>query len=265
MFAIFVCISIIVLGLHPAKNIYLIFTTFSVQCIRVDAFYVGASKVPSANIPRKVGFGAWGMPHDGHASNDTSLFSSSLPVLPHEKCEYAPLQLNKTLFLQSASQGCYFICAVNFTESGNFGHSIDDNFPKLSKLSQQLEETDPLEDLETMAIGNLLPDDEDELLAGIMDGLDLGGLPIQLDDMEEYDFFGSGGGMELDYDPQESSNINISDGFTNGFGHYALTNGSGTVAGEHPYGEHPSRTLFVRNINSNIEDSELRTLFEVTA
>ncbi|OWM76281.1 hypothetical protein CDL15_Pgr009927 [Punica granatum] len=32
--------------------------------------------------------------------------------------------------------------------------------------------------------------------------------------------------------------------------------------GEHPYGGHPSRTLFVRNINSNVEDSELRALFE---
>jgi RNA recognition motif-containing protein len=32
--------------------------------------------------------------------------------------------------------------------------------------------------------------------------------------------------------------------------------------GEHPLGEHPSRTLFVRNINSNVEDDELRALFE---
>lgn len=32
---------------------------------------------------------------------------------------------------------------------------------------------------------------------------------------------------------------------------------------EHPFGEHPSRTLFVRNINSNIEEQELRNLFEV--
>lgn len=30
---------------------------------------------------------------------------------------------------------------------------------------------------------------------------------------------------------------------------------------EHPYGEHPSRTLFVRNINSNVEDEELKALF----
>jgi hypothetical protein len=33
--------------------------------------------------------------------------------------------------------------------------------------------------------------------------------------------------------------------------------------GEHPYGEHPSRTLFVRNIHSSVDDEELRTLFSV--
>eukprot|EP01114_Cavostelium_apophysatum_P018402 TRINITY_DN5683_c0_g1_i3.p1 TRINITY_DN5683_c0_g1~~TRINITY_DN5683_c0_g1_i3.p1 ORF type:complete len:662 (+),score=155.60 TRINITY_DN5683_c0_g1_i3:370-2355(+) len=35
-----------------------------------------------------------------------------------------------------------------------------------------------------------------------------------------------------------------------------------TNHGEHPLGEHPSRTLFVRNINSNVEDDELTALFE---
>jgi len=33
-------------------------------------------------------------------------------------------------------------------------------------------------------------------------------------------------------------------------------------AGEHPLGEHPSRTLFVRNINWSVEEVELRQLFE---
>eukprot|EP01117_Protostelium_nocturnum_P009226 TRINITY_DN3302_c0_g1_i1.p1 TRINITY_DN3302_c0_g1~~TRINITY_DN3302_c0_g1_i1.p1 ORF type:complete len:869 (-),score=145.78 TRINITY_DN3302_c0_g1_i1:173-2779(-) len=37
---------------------------------------------------------------------------------------------------------------------------------------------------------------------------------------------------------------------------------SATSYGEHPLGEHPSRTLFVRNINSNVEDEELVQLFE---
>jgi RNA recognition motif-containing protein len=31
---------------------------------------------------------------------------------------------------------------------------------------------------------------------------------------------------------------------------------------EHPLGEHPSRTLFVRNISSHVEDSELKEMFE---
>ncbi|MBA0663537.1 hypothetical protein Goklo_003649, partial [Gossypium klotzschianum] len=101
-----------------------------------------------------------------------------------------------------------------------------------------------------------------------MDDFDLSGLPNSLEDLEEYDLFGSGGGMELETDPQESltigmSKMSLSDAVVgNGMPHYGLPNGVGTIAGEHPYGEHPSRTLFVRNINSNVEDSELRALFE---
>ena len=75
--------------------------------------------------------------------------------------------------------------------------------------------------------------------------------------------------MELDLDPLESdtasfANSSIADGARgNGISPYGVPSAVGTVAGEHPYGEHPSRTLFVRNINSNVEDSELRSLFEV--
>ncbi|KAG5544777.1 hypothetical protein RHGRI_017278 [Rhododendron griersonianum] len=140
--------------------------------------------------------------------------------------------------------------------------STDASFVK--KLHQEDDSEDPLGDIEASAIGSLLPDDEDELLAGIMDDLDLSGLPTQLEDFED-DFFGSGGGMELDFESLNIglSNLSMSDGVSvNGIGHYSLTNGVATVAGEHPYGEHPSRTLFVRNINSNVEDSELRALFE---
>ncbi|KAG4150989.1 hypothetical protein ERO13_D04G036600v2 [Gossypium hirsutum] len=205
----------------------------------------GPSDTPSVNISRKWETGAWGIPRRTeayHSSSDASLFSSSLPVLPHEK--------------------------LNFTDGENSGHSVDDNSPELRKLELKNEGKDPLEDVETNAIGNLLPDDEDDLLAGIMDDFDLNELPSQLEDLEEYDVFGTGGGMELDFEPQEGLNIgiskmNLSEGvLANGIGHYPLTNGVGTVAGEHPYGEHPSRTLFVRNINSNVEDSELRSLFE---
>ncbi|XP_031380735.1 protein MEI2-like 2 isoform X2 [Punica granatum] len=210
----------------------------------VSGFSEGPFKAPSVNIPGNARSGAWGIPPGGggyHGSDDTSLFSSSLPVLPHEK--------------------------LNFTESEQHVRSIDDNFSNSSKLNQDDEGRDPLEDIEPTGIGSLLPD-EDDLLAGLMDDLDLTGLPVQLEELEEYDIFGSGGGMELDADPQESlsiglAKVGISDGIAaNGIGHYAFPNGMGTVAGEHPYGEHPSRTLFVRNINSNVEDSELRSLFE---
>eukprot|EP00258_Populus_trichocarpa_P002325 XP_002302143.2 protein MEI2-like 2 [Populus trichocarpa] len=197
----------------------------------------GPSKIPVVNSIKKVGTGAWGIP----LRTDARLFSSSLPVLPHEK--------------------------LNFHESENCGRSIDDSSPNLNKLDLETEVTDLFEDIEPSAIGNLLPDD-DELLSGIMDDFDLSGLPSQVEDLEECDFFGPGGGMELDFESQESlrigmSKLNMSDGIpANGVGHYPLPNGVGTVAGEHPYGEHPSRTLFVRNINSNVEDSELRSLFE---
>ncbi|KAI4325173.1 hypothetical protein MLD38_030592 [Melastoma candidum] len=189
----------------------------------------------------RIGAGAWGVLRETHAPDDTSFFSSSLPVLPHEK--------------------------LNFTGLEDLGHSIDDDFRKLSETDQGDGQVNALADFDTDAIGKLLPDDEEELLAGLMDDLDLRGLPDNLEDQDEYDLFGSGGGLELDFDALESSNFgmqkfNSSDGISNGINHYAHSNGNGTVAGEHPYGEHPSRTLFVRNINSNVEDSELRLLFE---
>ncbi|KAM5580029.1 protein MEI2-like 2 [Rosa sericea] len=205
----------------------------------------GAFKIPSVNIPRKLENTAWGILRTTeayHASSDTSLFSSSLPVLPHEK--------------------------LNFADSEHLRQSVDDSLPNLVKVHQDIEIKDPLENAESNSFRITLPDDEDELLAGLTDDFDLSRLPSHLEEMEEYDLFGSGGGMELDFELQDSlgiglSKLSISDGVSpNGIGHYALPNGAGTVAGEHPYGEHPSRTLFVRNINSNVEDSELRSLFE---
>ncbi|KAL2494623.1 Protein MEI2-like 5 [Forsythia ovata] len=177
-----------------------------------------------------------------HTSSDASLFSSSLPVLPHEK--------------------------LNLSEPKHDRQPIEGASSSLNKLHPEVEYNDLLKDVENYAIGSLLPDDEDELLAGIMDNFDLSGLPNHMENSEEYDLFGSGGGLELESDPQENlgagfSKASLSDGVVgNGVVHYSLPNGTGTVAGEHPLGEHPSRTLFVRNINSNVEDSELRNLFE---
>ncbi|VVA92954.1 unnamed protein product [Arabis nemorensis] len=137
------------------------------------------------------------------------------------------------------------------------GKQLSDNRDGFSQMD------DPLCDNESHSIGNLLPDEED-LLTGMMDDLDLSELP----DADDYDLFGSGGGMELENDLGGSLSMNgpprlsISSLGGNAVPQFNIQNGAGTVAGEHPYGEHPSRTLFVRNINSNVEDSELKALFE---
>ncbi|XVE88317.1 hypothetical protein DITRI_Ditri19aG0060100 [Diplodiscus trichospermus] len=202
------------------------------------------TKIPMENESKEAE-SAWGILSGSdvyHASSDTTLFSSSLPVLPHEK--------------------------LNVNDMDHSYQSTDDTASDLNNLHQDVEANDPLRDIEAHALGSLLPDDENELLAGITDDFDLSGLPSSLEDLEEYDLFGSGGGMELETDPQESltigmSKVSLSDAIVgNGMPQYGLPNGVGTIAGEHPYGEHPSRTLFVRNINSNVEDSELRALFE---
>ncbi|XP_004488320.1 protein MEI2-like 3 isoform X3 [Cicer arietinum] len=212
-----------------------------------DHSFFGPSKIPPINVPGNSGHGTLEVLSGSdsyHASSDASLFSSSLPVLPHEK--------------------------LNLNEAENGFQSVDDISPGFKKCHQVVELNGSLEDDNNHEIGSMLPDDDDELLAGIMDDFDLSGLPGSLEDLEEYDLFGNSGGLELENDPKESlsvgiSNLSFSDSSVgNGLPNFSLPNGAGggAVAGEHPYGEHPSRTLFVRNINSNVEDSELRTLFE---
>lgn len=53
--------------------------------------FVGQFKIPSVNVPGKEGSSVWGIPRGidaYHSSSDASLFSSSLPVLSHEKCMF---------------------------------------------------------------------------------------------------------------------------------------------------------------------------------
>ncbi|KAL1560404.1 protein MEI2-like 2 isoform X1 [Salvia divinorum] len=172
--------------------------------------------------------------HSYHVPSDASPNSISLPVIANVKL--------------SNSEG-----KSNLQSMDNTSNSLND-------IDQELKGN--------YAVGSLLPDDEDELLAGVMDDFEATWLPNIVDDSEEYDLFG-GGGLELESDPQENSRAGVStlnfsnDGVGNAVSHSNQTNGMGTVAGEHPLGEHPSRTLFVRNINSNVEDADLRTLFEL--
>ncbi|XP_064971080.1 protein MEI2-like 2 isoform X1 [Musa acuminata AAA Group] len=177
-----------------------------------------------------------------YGSSDASLFSSSLPGLRRDKLNFA-------------------------NALGGVQSTVDASFNS-KKPSKDVEGKVSVDDLNLQGTGLLLPDDEEALLSGIMNDFDLSGLPSQVDELEEYDLFGSLGGMELDSDSTESITVgiakaSISDGFLgNGTNQHSLHNGVGPISGEHPYGEHPSRTLFVRNINSNVEDSELLSLFE---
>ncbi|XP_073148316.1 protein MEI2-like 2 isoform X2 [Henckelia pumila] len=174
-------------------------------------------------------------------SSDASLFSTSLPILQHEK--------------------------FSFTELGQIVGSIDGDFHNLNKLCPE-EDRDPLEDAELSKLGIFPPGDEEGLYAGPEDDFDLNGLPTRLEDLDD-DLFGSGGGIEIESDNQEnlangvsrlsSSSSGIS-GSTNA--HNGFLNAIRTFSGEHPSGEHPSRTLFIRNINSHVDDSELKSLFE---
>ncbi|KAI4383634.1 hypothetical protein MLD38_009446 [Melastoma candidum] len=129
-----------------------------------------------------------------------------------------------------------------------FGHSVD-------SIASHFEDDEPfasLEEIEARTIGNLLPDD-DELLSGITDGLDINPKHA-VEDGEELDFFSHVGGMDLEDDGP---------GRGQKYSHFfaGASNGRSDVNSS-VLGEHPSRTLFVRNINSNVEDSELQALFE---
>lgn len=136
-----------------------------------------------------------------------------------------------------------------------YGHSVD----TVASHFEEEEVFESLEELEAQTIGNLLPDDDD-LLAGVTDGLDCLVETTGEDDAEDLDFFSNVGGMDLGDDGLSVGQKNSeSPGLFNNLP--GMHNGA--MAGEHPLGEHPSRTLFVRNINSNVEDSELEALFEV--
>lgn len=135
------------------------------------------------------------------------------------------------------------------SNNGPYGHSVD-------TVASHREEEDlfeSLEEIEAQTIGNLLPN-EDDLLSGVADVLDYVAQPCNGDDIEDIDLFCSVGGMDLGDDGSSAGQRNSE---------YPGGMSNGSAVGEHPYGEHPSRTLFVRNINSNVEDSELRILFEV--
>ncbi len=122
---------------------------------------------------------------------------------------------------------------------------------------------EPLEGLDSAALGRLLPDldasDPDPVAgpSGRASSTEHGAPASQGRPMRrrigsvEDDIFSAVGGLELGHD------IHDLDG-----------EGSGSAAaaaalGDHMLGEAPSRTLFVRNVEADVADEEIRALFQV--
>lgn len=115
-------------------------------------------------------------------------------------------------------------------------------------------------ELDALTIGKLLPDDDD-LLSGVTDGFECIVRTNDGECTEDLDLFSTVGGLELGEDGSLQRNSVFSDVSSKN-----KTRVSGVPSCmEHPFEEHPSRTLLVRNISSNAEDSELRMIFEVSA
>ncbi|XP_047310430.1 protein MEI2-like 4 [Impatiens glandulifera] len=134
-------------------------------------------------------------------------------------------------------------------ESGQLSSSLSELFdrqcnyrlPQVNASYEEVEPFDSLEEIEAQTIGNLLPNDDDFLNGLTAYASQRNGE----EESEDLDFFSSVGGMDLGDDE-----------FSLG------RNDSFSVVGDHSYGESPSHTLFIRNINSTVEDSELHALFE---
>lgn len=112
------------------------------------------------------------------------------------------------MHLEGSVRVCFVLLAVSFYDTDQSGQSLDDSFPCLSKLHREYEVKDPVEDIEPNTIGSFLPGDENELLAGLVDDFDFSGLPTQLEDLDD-DFFGSGWGLEIEFESHENVVNNI--------------------------------------------------------
>ncbi|KAM7468803.1 hypothetical protein LguiB_016365 [Lonicera macranthoides] len=190
-------------------------------------------------------------PHPGTRSNSNTDPASYF--MEGERINVMGGQYENSLFSSSLSE----LFSRKLRLSSNtalYGHSVGAAAASASHYEEEEPPFESLEEIEAQTIGNLLPDDDD-LLSGVTDGLDYNiAQPSSRDDVEDLDLFSSVGGMDLGEDGgYSSSGQRISD----------IPGGnSGSIGEQHAHGEHPSRTLFVRNINSNIEDTELQALFE---
>ncbi|CAA2955156.1 MEI2-like 4 isoform X1 [Olea europaea subsp. europaea] len=217
--------------------------------ITLDKHIVGAERAASHSLPSAVD-------HDLSARSNSNEMSASY-FLDGDGINVMGAQYENGLFSSSLSD--LFSRKVRFSSNdAPCGHSFGGGGGgggrggAAAYRCEAQEGFETLEELEAHTIGNLLPDDED-LLSGLTDGLGCVDQSNKGGDMEDLDLFSSVGGLELGEDIPSQRNYEFFD--------FTSNNQLGVSYGSNDQ-EHPSRTLFVRNINSNVEDSELRALFE---
>ncbi|XP_020699852.1 protein MEI2-like 4 isoform X1 [Dendrobium catenatum] len=171
-------------------------------------------------------------------ASNPEIFSQENPFM-----QPAPNGFHYENSLFSSSLSETFGKSVLLSSEAHFGKSVDANDSKFVEDGP----LESLKEIEAQTIGDLLPNDDD-LLSGVIDDIEC---VAQANSGDEDDLFCSGGGMELESD--ESFNCSRTSDFIRGV--------NGTYAGE-VYGKQTSRILLVRNIKSNVEDAELRILFE---
>ncbi|XP_004492025.1 protein MEI2-like 4 isoform X2 [Cicer arietinum] len=205
-------------------------------------------------------------------SMDFNSFSSSSTFSSKDVCSYNESQVGwwKSDKLSKGHDSNEVNIIANRHESSLFSSSLSDLFSRKLRLSannalygQSVDAIashydeerlfDSLEELEARIIGNLLPN-EDDLFSGVTDDHIV--RDSTCDDIDELDLFSSVGGLDLGDDDNSSSRVKnsviLSEARNSQLG---LCNTS--VARENS-----SRTLFVRNIDSDVEDSVLKALFE---
>ncbi|CAA6660054.1 unnamed protein product [Spirodela intermedia] len=172
----------------------------------------------------------------------------------------------KTADQGSGTQECRWTHPASLYVDGNNKNGVNmsafddlNGLPASTAASDSREEEliRSVEEMEAQAIENLLPD-EDELLSGIFDDLELFPRPGGGGDAED-ELFCTGGGWELEAEDNSYAGRSSEPAGVFGGQEEAL---GGSFPGEHPHREHPSRTLSVRNVDSNADDSELTALFE---
>ncbi|XP_052184057.1 protein MEI2-like 4 isoform X2 [Diospyros lotus] len=147
-------------------------------------------------------------------------------------------------------------CQVGLSKNSVLVHKSAD---AVASCIQQVELLGSTEEIDSKIIGNLLPD-EDDLFSGVINELDHIADANRGNDAEDVDLFSSVGGMELEVD---NGSCAVQKNSKSGGGILSCWSSSdGFYASKDSLGQHPSRTLSVRNINCNVEDFELRALFE---